>query len=54
MLTYTCTTDNRLARLPSSARSVIIHHLHTLCSLSHDEPDPEEDGRVGFVEPQDI
>ncbi len=53
MLTFTSITDPQLARLPPPVRSIIINHLHTLRSFSHGEPDPEEDGFVGFVEPQD-
>lgn len=53
MITFTSTTDPRLASLPPPARSVVAAHLHILRSICGREPDPKEDGFVSFVEPQD-
>lgn len=53
MITFTSTADPRLASLPPPARPIVSAHLHTLHSICDREPDPEEDGFVGYVEPQD-
>lgn len=53
MLMFTSSTDPRLSSLPPPIRSVIARQILILCALCHCEPDAEQDGFVGYVEPQD-
>ncbi|WP_432821166.1 hypothetical protein [Trichloromonas sp.] len=53
MLKITSTTDPRLARLPPAIRIVVTNQLLALRSTCRGDPDPEKDGFVGYVEPQD-
>ena len=53
MLMFTSSTDPRLSSLPPPIRSVITRQILILRALCHREPDAEQDGFVGYVEPQD-
>lgn len=53
MIIFTSTADPRISSLPPPARPVVSAHLRTLRSICGREPNPEEDGFVGFVEPRD-
>ena len=53
MLMFTSSTDPRLSSLPPPIRSVIIRQILILCALCQGKPDAEQDGFVGYVEPQD-
>lgn len=53
MLMFTSNTDPRLSSLPLPIRSVITRQILILRAFCHSEPDAEQDGFVGYVEPQD-
>jgi len=53
MFMFTSSTDPRLSSLPPPIRSIITRQILILCALCQGKPDAEQDGFVGYVEPQD-